>query len=231
MNDSKNVMWLTDWDKECKSSCPPRWWRQWEWWVWTRSPGFWRWDLAPLGGRPLTGHTERIRVHKLLKSRAPAGVSVYLKHLGLRHLQDLSDTLCCTDRDSCWKCIRRWSWDRLLRNPSPPDLPSGGSVAPGPENERYKICYLIPSKIYKNYRECQQASFSQTHKKAQMTPQIHLTLKCQVQRCWSFSLDRLIPRIRLRLHSRKYQNVVSHYLKCNVVLEKKKRPLPSFWRT
>lgn len=61
----------------------------------------------------------------------------------LRDLQDLSGILCCTDHDSCWKCTRRWSWGRLLRNPSPPDSPLGGSAVPGPEHKRFKIFYSL----------------------------------------------------------------------------------------
>lgn len=141
--------------------------------------------------------------------------SVYIQRICVSEdLQDLSDILCCTDHDSCWKCIRRWSWGRLLRNPSPPDLPLGGSVVPGPEHNRFKLFYLIPSKIYEIQRLCQQASFLQTYKMAQLTPLYGTktphshTQWCSEER--SFSLDRLMLRIYLRLHSRKYWKFVLH---------------------
>lgn len=50
-------------------------------------------------------------------------------------LQGLSDIPCCRGHGSCWKCIHRWSSDRLSRSPSPPGSPWGDSAAPGPEHK------------------------------------------------------------------------------------------------
>lgn len=49
-NDTEQNVALTGWWWVCRSSCPPRWWRRWAWWVWARSP-----DSGCSGPAPLAG--------------------------------------------------------------------------------------------------------------------------------------------------------------------------------
>lgn len=85
-----------------------------------------------------------------LKSRNSLNVNTHIKYFCFTHthtdLQGLSDIPCCRGHGSCWKCTRRWSWDRPLRSPSPPGSPSGGSAAPGPEHKCSKTFSWITSK-------------------------------------------------------------------------------------
>lgn len=71
----------------------------------------------------------------------------------------LSDIPCCRDRGSCWKCTRRWSSDRLLHSPSPPDWPWGDSAAPGPEHKQKTTCSL---RMWGLSRRLSQHEFNQT---------------------------------------------------------------------